>query len=170
MRYCECGSEIPYRAIIDGKYRNLRNRTRCLTCLPFLTSPYSANEEERQQRALQKGREKQKRHYDKMRDQLGEGPVKIRRREFKEKLIAHFGGKCIGCGYNKCSEVLCFHHINPEEKEFSLSKREMVYSYDRLLAEANKCVLLCSNCHMELHAGEEDIKEIVEKWDCGAIG
>lgn len=56
------------------------------------------------------------------------------------------------CGYDKNLSVLNFHHREPEEKNFSLSSRELgMYSEDRLLDELDKCDLLCSNCHAELH-------------------
>ena len=44
------------------------------------------------------------------------------RRKNKVKLVMHFGGKCIRCGYNKCVDALTFHHRNPEEKEKALQR------------------------------------------------
>lgn len=79
--------------------------------------------------------------------------IKSYRKRLKEDLIKLFGGKCQVCGYDKFKSALEFHHLNPEEKEFSIS------SYSRLkksviLNEAKKCALLCSNCHRGLHSGE----------------
>ena len=63
------------------------------------------------------------------------------------------GGKCKCCGYSKCSEALVFHHINPESKVEKVSK--LVYRKGITIAkrEAEKCMLLCANCHAEVHAG-----------------
>jgi hypothetical protein len=72
------------------------------------------------------------------------------RRRVKLALIEYKGGKCEICGYNKnCPNCYDFHHKNPEEKEFSISGK--TWSYDRLKAEVDKCVLLCKNCHAEIH-------------------
>jgi len=61
---------------------------------------------------------------------------------------------CTLCGYNKCAHALEFHHRNPEEKEFYISasnvrRRGWIEAID----EMNKCTLLCSNCHREVHKG-----------------
>lgn len=70
------------------------------------------------------------------------------------KLIELFGDKCTVCGYNRCYAALEFHHVDPSVKEYSPSKLLNNYStLDKLLKEVEKCVLLCSNCHREVHAG-----------------
>lgn len=74
--------------------------------------------------------------------------VTLKRRKVKLKLIEHFGGKCVRCGYNKYPDVLEFHHRNPEEKKFGIGNGNSV-AYEKLLAEATKCDLLCANCHRE---------------------
>ena len=80
-------------------------------------------------------------------------------RRTKEILIQYKGGKCEICGYDKkFSSAYHFHHINPKEKEFNLSS---IKSLDKLKAEADKCQLLCVNCHSEIHE-IENIKKIEE--------
>jgi len=79
--------------------------------------------------------------------------VKRRRRKLKEMLVEHFGGKCIRCGYNTCLRALSFHHRTRSEKSFSMDVGHRV-KWETLLKEAEKCDLLCANCHMEL---EEDL-------------
>lgn len=76
--------------------------------------------------------------------------VTIKRRAIKKMLIEYKGGKCQHCGYDKCMRALEFHHLNPEEKDFHLSKN-LSKSIASLKSEADKCVLLCSNCHAEEH-------------------
>jgi hypothetical protein len=73
------------------------------------------------------------------------------RKRTKIKLIEYKGGKCEICGYNKCNRALQFHHKNPSEKDFTISGRSL--SFDRLKNEVDKCLLVCSNCHSEIHDG-----------------
>jgi 5-methylcytosine-specific restriction endonuclease McrA len=75
------------------------------------------------------------------------------RRRKKQKLVNEFGGKCAVCGYKKYVGALDFHHINPKEKSFALSVKGLSYSWDSLLLEAKKCVVVCKNCHTEIEAG-----------------
>lgn len=75
------------------------------------------------------------------------------RRNKKERLVAEFGGKCFVCGYKKYAGALDFHHINPKNKTFALSVKGLSYSWDSLVLEAKKCVLVCKNCHTEVEAG-----------------
>jgi len=77
--------------------------------------------------------------------------VTNRRRKVKVLLVEHFGGKCTRCGYDKCIGALCFHHKDPTKKEFGLSANGKTSSYAKALKEAKKCVLLCHNCHVEVH-------------------
>ena len=73
------------------------------------------------------------------------------RKRTKQLLVEYKGGSCEFCGYNKCVEALEFHHIDETTKEFNISGSTK--SLDRQKTEANKCYLLCANCHRELHAG-----------------
>lgn len=77
--------------------------------------------------------------------------VKDNRHRKKELLVEYKGGKCQICGYDRCIQALDFHHLNPDEKDFSLSSSSK--SLDELKKEADKCILVCSNCHREIHAG-----------------
>ncbi len=63
------------------------------------------------------------------------------------------GGKCAICEYNKCPSALSFHHRDPKQKSFGVSDRGITRSWDKTRAEIDKCILLCANCHMEVHAG-----------------
>lgn len=71
-----------------------------------------------------------------------------------EKFIEYKSGlKCSLCGYNKCISALDFHHKNKDTKDFSISamrKRSM----KRIMEEIKKCILVCKNCHAEIHEKE----------------
>ena len=76
--------------------------------------------------------------------------VTIKRRAIKNLLILYAGGKCKRCGYNNCIRALEFHHLDPEEKDFGISKN-LTKDMTKLKKEIDKCILLCSNCHAEVH-------------------
>jgi transposase-like protein len=79
--------------------------------------------------------------------------VASRRRRVKEILVAEAGGRCVLCGYDRCMRALEFHHVDPAGKAFNVALRGVTRSLERARAEARKCALLCSNCHMEVEAG-----------------
>lgn len=80
--------------------------------------------------------------------------VKKWRRETKKRMIDSMGGECQLCGYNKCQEALELHHINPDEKELSFGAiRANPKAWLKIVEELKKCILLCSNCHKEVHYG-----------------
>lgn len=73
------------------------------------------------------------------------------RNKVKYKAVEYKGGSCIKCGYNKCMSALDFHHVNPVEKDFSISGGTK--SFESIKKELDKCILVCRNCHSEIHAG-----------------
>jgi hypothetical protein len=68
----------------------------------------------------------------------------------KKKAVELMGGKCSKCGYCRNYAALEFHHLDPSQKDFdfNVGRRR---SWDKLIVELKKCVLLCSNCHKEEH-------------------
>ena len=76
--------------------------------------------------------------------------------ERKKKAIEYKGGKCELCGYNKYYGALEFHHIDPNKKEFE-GDAFRKYAWEKVIIELDKCALLCSNCHREVHAGIEQL-------------
>jgi len=78
----------------------------------------------------------------------------------KRILVEQMGGKCIVCGYNKNLSVLSFHHEEPSKKKFPLDIRHLSnHSWVKCQKEAKKCILLCLNCHGELHNPEHFYKK-----------
>lgn len=73
------------------------------------------------------------------------------RKRTKLKLVEYKGGKCQICEYNKSINALHFHHIDPNEKDFQISGKSL--SFEKLKSEVDKCILVCSNCHSEIHEG-----------------
>ena len=81
------------------------------------------------------------------------GKARARRDRYKQEFVDMKGGKCQRCGYDKCLDALEFHHKDPSVKETMLNKNTLANTGRReeLLAELEKCELLCSNCHREVH-------------------
>ena len=75
--------------------------------------------------------------------------VTNRRIEMKRKAIEYKGGKCERCDYDRCERALSFHHLDPNEKEIKLSRPSI--SWEKMKKELDKCILVCMNCHMEIH-------------------
>jgi|SRR5208337_672601 len=83
-----------------------------------------------------------------------DGKVKYiheRRKNLRRQFIQELGDCCSKCGYNKYDGALQFHHKDPSKKEFGLSNKHLNLSLEKLRKEVKKCILLCANCHHELH-------------------
>lgn len=82
------------------------------------------------------------------------------RRRTKTRIISAMGGHCALCGYSRCPDALELHHLDPDTKDFGLSGvRANPKSWANIVAELRKCVLLCSNCHREVHAGTSSVPD-----------
>lgn len=73
-----------------------------------------------------------------------------KRVERMKQAISLLGGKCANCGgvFDSCQYD--FHHINPEEKDFTISEG-ILLGKARFFEEVKKCILLCANCHRLKH-------------------
>lgn len=78
--------------------------------------------------------------------------VKNSRERLKQRIVYVMGEKCQCCGYNKCLTALELHHINPKEKEFTISSNTN-RGWSTIVEELKKCTLVCANCHREIEAG-----------------
>ena len=79
--------------------------------------------------------------------------VSKRRKHLKQLAVLEGGGKCQICGYKKYTGALEFHHLKDKEKLFELSVRDLTKSWGKIVEEIHKCILVCSNCHREIHGG-----------------
>lgn len=68
-------------------------------------------------------------------------------KEYREKVKKERG--CYFCGYKKCLRALHFHHIKPGEKTKNLNQCKTSEIED----EIKKCIVVCANCHAEIHSG-----------------
>lgn len=140
MNICKkCGKEFKTWIKIDGIRHNLNSRKYCLEC-----SPFGCHNTKQFDKPVNEESIKREKQYNIDR-------VQKRRNELKHMSVEYKGGKCIICNYNKCFAALEFHHINPLEKDFSISRKGNTRSWEKVKTELDKCILLCANCHRELH-------------------
>ena len=102
---------------------------------------------------------KDKRKYSDRADYIKKA-VDLRRKKLREMAIEYKSGKCQICGYNKCLQALEFHHLDPKGKDFPLSGSTK--SWDNIKNELDKCILLCANCHREIHANITQLPQVIE--------
>ena len=62
---------------------------------------------------------------------------------------------CVLCRYSKHKSILQFHHTDREVKSFSINGSRLANrSMKKINEEIDKCVLLCPNCHAEVHMND----------------
>jgi hypothetical protein len=76
--------------------------------------------------------------------------IRTWRKRRKLKCIEYMGGSCEKCGYDKSPAALEFHHRDPNTKDFGMSEGEN-RSWDKTMVELDKCIMVCANCHREIH-------------------
>lgn len=89
-------------------------------------------------------------------------------RKSKEIFVEYKGNKCNKCGYNKCLAALTFHHLDKNEKDFDIGSicvriDSLNNLNESLIKELDKCELLCTNCHRELHVDIERFEKFKEQ-------
>lgn len=166
VKVCKnCKKVFPLDIFIDGKWRNLRNRKVCFDCNPFKSGKKWNSlfyDKENKTRACWCCQEikpfsdfyKDKRRKDGINSLCKKchNQMTVKRgQEIKQRAIDYKGGKCIHCGYRQCNAALHFHHREDETKELKISGN--IKNWEKLKVELDKCDLVCSNCHAEIHYG-----------------
>jgi hypothetical protein len=121
--------------MIDGKLRTLSSRRFCVECSPFGAHNTSAHPQEdpRVRRRASWVRYSKRRRF-----------------WMKAQLVRARGGRCEDCAYSRTISALEFHHRDASTKDFSLGG--FLGGIERARIEADKCFLLCANCHRIRHA------------------
>ena len=152
-RHCKkCGENLLNYVKIEGIRKNISKRVFCLKCSPFgqhntrdLAKPT----------VLVNG---------KIRTKSGQWQIKSRRRK-KLRAVNYLGGRCVLCGYDKCLGALEFHHLDGKgEKNVDPTKAIHQWSWERVKDEIGKCILVCSNCHREVHYGMHVVEDITKNY------
>jgi len=104
--------------------------------------------------------------YQQFKNEFGLNKYTMKGIQKKLELIQLFGGKCEKCGYDKNIAAFDFHHKDGYEKKFEIKIQYLKYKKDdEILEEASKCMLLCANCHREIHNPNmeiEHVKKVIE--------
>lgn len=79
--------------------------------------------------------------------------VTVRRKKVRALLVEYKGGACEDCGIRDIPAIYDFHHLDPSKKDFTVARRPSG-AIEKLKIEADKCALLCSNCHRKRHVEE----------------
>jgi predicted HNH restriction endonuclease len=80
----------------------------------------------------------------------------------KLKLVRAAGGRCSICGYDRNLAALVFHHSGSAEKDFKLDMRSLSNrTLQSVLTELDKCILICQNCHAELHNPHLELESLL---------
>jgi len=69
------------------------------------------------------------------------------------------GSACYACGRDGPAPIFEFHHWDAAQKDFGLSAHGIPRRWEKVVAELAKCVMLCANCHREVHAGVRELDE-----------
>lgn len=168
LKVCEkCKNTFEQLMLIDGKPKNLQNRKYCLKCSPFGNHNTVNFLAENPGNALKKGGKicpccniyySSDEFYRRRKSTDLSVYCKIctnrqaieRFREAKRRAVEYKGGCCQVCSYDRCINALEFHHLDPTKKDFSISQAKNK-SFDKIKSELDKCILVCANCHREIH-------------------
>lgn len=128
-----CKKELPLTYFRKNIRRKDGYQTDCIKCRKeYNKNHYIKNKELYKKRASKRTKE-----------------LRLWFKEYKKEL------KCEICGDCRFY-VLEFHHKDPTNKKESVSQLIRLSSKKYLLEEIDKCSVLCSNCHKELHYLEND--------------
>lgn len=161
MNCGQCNQDFKTWQIVDGKKRNLCNRIRCLTCQPLETKIKRLEKDFRTCSYCKKDLPNNKDFFYKKSDgynhtnqckECFKKHYHNRHKKIKQQCVEYKGGSCIKCGYSKSFAALEFHHIDPSQKDFEISRAASSnMNFEKIKIELDKCILVCSNCHKEEH-------------------
>ena len=73
------------------------------------------------------------------------------------RAVRLYGGACYACGSELAPPIFEFHHVDGTTKEFGVAAQGITRPWREIVAELAKCVMLCANCHREVHAGVREL-------------
>lgn len=90
-------------------------------------------------------------------------------RKQRDKIIAHLGGRCSQCSYDKFRSALHVHHLEPDKKDPRWNQSKG-WTWKRTLKELRDCILLCANCHAAHHNDDLELTGMWRNGSAGALG
>ena len=89
-------------------------------------------------------RKNKKYYYDK---------AKERQQQLHKQLVEYKKTlSCSRCGYSEHHSALDFHHISKKDIDICRAAQHG-WSWERIMKEVSKCIVLCANCHRIEHNG-----------------
>jgi len=179
MKVCKsCGVSIPCRSVVEGRVVHLQNRRYCLQCSPFKKGGKGFHGDKTTEEGLRvcpccKDNLPTGAFYKRTRPGGGfsvwcKSCQRVedveRQRRFKAKCVDYKGGSCTRCGYSKYVGALEFHHRDPNTKDLAMAQARS-QPWREVIAELDKCDLLCANCHREAHAELQGILPLLVQAD-----
>jgi len=117
--------------------------------------PCASARDGKQYKCILCNRLKAKEHY-----QLCKEKHHLRAKDRKKRIREALAAIKEKAGCQLCPEddavALDFHHLEGGDKALEVSMVSM--GIDKLLNEAGKCEIICSNCHRKVHAGKKKLK------------
>lgn len=161
----QCQQQFAMHQKIDGVWHNLCSRKYCLTCSPFrghntkkLTSPTTEGTPTKTCPKCDSLQPVTAFYARKNGLPMGwckkclNRSVIERGRAMKLLMIEYKGGLCTDCGEMPHPACMEFHHLDPDQKDFDLSRvRQKTALTAEVKQELDKCVLVCKNCHAIRH-------------------
>lgn len=175
-----CETPFPCWVEVAGKKRNVAKRRRCLDCQPFKSrvryqSPAGAVAADRGMKHCPKCDTtkplddfyRKKMNADRGRFAYCKVCERARKAAsavaLKTEAVAYKGGACCVCNYVRCLGALVFHHLDPAEKDFTFAQKSSFKKLNKTLKkELDKCILVCRNCHAEIHDGLHKLAGVAE--------
>ena len=158
----KCGNVIPNRVTIDNKVRTINKRKYCLKCSPFnyhntkkLCDEIVISKDFPLYYKCKCGETNKSMFYGKKHNicmNCHKAYVLAKGQEKRNNAILYKGSKCFICGYDKYNGALEFHHLDPSKKDKNFSTMRS-WKLDKIINEIDDCMLVCSCCHREIHAG-----------------
>ena len=156
-----CNKHFPTSIRVGEKYQTFNRRKYCFDC-----SPFKARQGQKIKASLEGfsgsdskceicGKEYEYNRSNRRgssRTVCGSCHVNKRRKRVKLLAIEYKGSKCSLCGYSRCTGALVFHHLDPLKKSFGIGGNHN-RGWTSVEKELDKCILLCNNCHVEVHMG-----------------
>jgi hypothetical protein len=83
-----------------------------------------------------------------------------RKRALKEWIKNYKSGLICKLCPESAPECIEFHHKDPTKKDAEISTIVFIkgWGIERILAEIDKCIPVCSNCHRKIHSGRIKIE------------
>lgn len=102
-----------------------------------------------------KHKEYSRKHYEKNKEQVKAATKRVSKTGKEKWDLYKSSLRCTKCGFDHIA-ALDFHHVNPEDKEHSVSDLVSNKMFTKAYKEIKKCIVFCANCHRIYHYEEKN--------------